>query len=412
MINKLANDIARAAQHKLVMINSEIEKQSEWQKQADIMETLRALSSQAGEGLKNFGAQAGESLRNWGAKAKDGLSIAGAKTKSGLSSAGAKAKQEIGAAVDQANAFKQSIENVPVMKDRLTNSISQTDAGLGKLRDALSKGSANDTLAYIQALTNKGGAGAEANSINEALLNYANKQKSNRELSGILQELQGSTSGINDNLSQLINGLENKGYALGAGGALAGGLGGLGLGSLRGSGSSQSDNETAKKSKKSKKMACLKKILQKHEKQAGLLDSLKGLGNSIKGNAENYINSMSNAGKVEQQLRNALQSGAGEVDNIANLAKKTKLTSALGSLTGALTANPLPYTIDKHVTQEQLANILNSSKTLKDTLGASGDTLTNLIQGLKNRGTALGAAGLGAGALGGLGAGYLMGNDD
>jgi len=274
MINKLANDIARAAQLKLVMINSEMEKQAELQKQADLMETLRALGAQAGDGLRNFGTAAGESLRNFGAqtsealapyiakakeglsaagaKAKEGLSAAGAKAKEGLSAAGAKTKQGIDTAVDQAKAFKQSIENVPVMQDRINNSLAQTDTGLGKLRDALSKDSSDATLAYTLNLTGNGGAGAKANNINEALLNYTNKQKRIKDLSSIVQELQGSTSGINDNLSQLISGLENKGYALGAGGALAGGLGGLGLGSLRGSGASQSDSGNTKKNKKNK----------------------------------------------------------------------------------------------------------------------------------------------------------------
>jgi hypothetical protein len=252
MINKLANDIARAAQLKLVMINSEMEKQAELQKQADLMETLRALGAQAGDGLRNLGAQTSEALAPYIAKAKEGLSAAGAKAKEGLSAAGAKAKREFGAAVDQANAFKQSIENVPVMKDRINNSLAQTDTGLGKLRDALSKDSSDATLAYALNLTGNGGAGAKANNINEALLNYTNKQKRIKDLSSIVQELQGSTSGINDNLSQLISGLENKGYALGAGGALAGGLGGLGLGSLRGSGASQSDSGNTKKNKKNK----------------------------------------------------------------------------------------------------------------------------------------------------------------
>lgn len=160
------------------------------------------------------------------------------------------------------------------------------------------------------------------------------------------------------------------------------------------------------------KLACLGYSADM-EKQAGIMDSIKGLGNSIKSKAENYINSISNAGKVEQQLRNALQSGTGEVNNIANLAEKTKLTNTIDSLSGLVTSNPLPYLLNAHAgSQEQLSNILNSSKSLKDTLGASGDTLTNLVQGLKNRGTALGAAGLGAGALGGLGAGYLMGSND
>lgn len=252
MINKLANDIARAAQLKLVMINSEMEKRAALAKQADIMETLRALGAQAGDGLRNLGAQTSEALAPYIAKAKEGLSAAGAKTKEGLSAAGAKAKQELGAAVDQANAFKQSIENTPVMKDRITNSISQTDAGLSKLRDALSKDSSDAALAYSLNLAGKGGAGANTNNINEALLNYANKQKRIQELSSIVQELQGSTSGINDNLAQLVSGLENKGYALGAGGALAGGLGGLGAGALMGSGSSQSDSGNTKKNKKKK----------------------------------------------------------------------------------------------------------------------------------------------------------------
>lgn len=241
MINKLASDIASMAQLKLVMINQEMEKRAALAKEADLRETLRALGAQAGDGLRNFGAQASEALAPYIAKAREGLSAAGSK-----------AKQGINTAVDKAKAMKQSIENVPVMQDRINNSLAQTDAGLGRLRDALSKGSVEDALAYLRATANKGGSGTKANDINEAMLNYANKQRSNNELSNLLKELQGSTSGINDNLLQLVSGLKNKGYALGAGGALAGGLGGLGVGALMRSGSSQPDSRNDKKNKNKK----------------------------------------------------------------------------------------------------------------------------------------------------------------
>ena len=251
MINKLANDIARAAQLKLVMINSEMEKRAALAKQADLMETLRALGAQAGDGLRNIGAQTSETLAPYIAKAKEGLSAAGAKAKEGLSAAGSKAKQGIGAAVDQANAFKQSIENVPVMQDRINNSLSKANTTISDLQNALSKEKANSDLSYLLDALNSGKENV-GKDLNTAMLEYAGRANKHKELANALQELQGSASGINDNLSQLVSGLENKGYALGAGGALAGGLGGLGAGALMGSGSSQPDSGNAKKNKKKK----------------------------------------------------------------------------------------------------------------------------------------------------------------
>ena len=74
----------------------------------------------------------------------------------GLSAAGSKAKQEIGAAVDQANAFKQSIENVPVMQDRINNSLSKANTTISDLQNALSKEKANSDLSYLLDALNSG----------------------------------------------------------------------------------------------------------------------------------------------------------------------------------------------------------------------------------------------------------------
>jgi len=143
------------------------------------------------------------------------------------------------------------------------------------------------------------------------------------------------------------------------------------------------------------KLACLGYSADM-EKQAGIIDSIKGIAKTK---------------ALEQKLRTALQGGASEIDNILDLADQAHTSSVLSSLSGLLTANPAPGLINNQ-TYEMLDNIDKAGKTLKDTLGASGDTLTDLVQGLRNRGTALGAAGLGAGALGGLGTGYLIGNDN
>ena len=143
------------------------------------------------------------------------------------------------------------------------------------------------------------------------------------------------------------------------------------------------------------KLACLGYSADM-EKQAGIMDSIKGITKTK---------------ALEQKLRTALQGGASEIDNILNLTDKSRTDNILSSLSGLLTSNPVPGLINLQ-TYGMLDNIDKAGKTLKDTLGASSDTLTNLVQGLKNRGTALGAAGLGAGALGGLGAGYLMGSND
>lgn len=143
------------------------------------------------------------------------------------------------------------------------------------------------------------------------------------------------------------------------------------------------------------KLACLGYSADM-EKQAGIMDSIKGIAKTK---------------ALEQKLRSALQSGASEIDNILSLTDQSRTSNVMSSIAGLATANPIPGLINRQ-TYEMLDDIDKAGKILKDTLGASGDTLTSLVQGLKNRGTALGAAGLGAGALGGLGAGYLMGSND
>lgn len=133
-------------------------------------------------------------------------------------------------AIDSLKSFARSITDAPLYRDRITQGLS----GIGAAQRELGK-----TVKNLNHVNSAGMIGnvltGGATSPLSFLIGSNYIDKADKLVNGIAK----STTPLGDDLNNLVNGLKNKGYALGAGGALAGGLGGLGLGALLNSGSEE-----------------------------------------------------------------------------------------------------------------------------------------------------------------------------